>query len=217
MEFLKGILGDDLYTQLETKLQGNDKIKVGNIADGSYISKGVYDTELSSKKALEEQLTSTDTMLKDFFKDAKGEKLEEKIKDFQGNLKLERENQQKANKELQLQTAIKLATVGKVQDVDILLGLINKEEIILDDKGQIKSGLNEQLEDLQKSKSFLFVKEESNKPEFKGFSPAQSGGNQPNVELDELNLRLKEAREKNNTLEVIKIKQEASNKGISLL
>ena len=34
MEFLKEFLGDDLYTQVEAKLKGNDKVKLANLASG---------------------------------------------------------------------------------------------------------------------------------------------------------------------------------------
>lgn len=49
MEFLKEILGDDLYTQVETKLKGNDKVKLANLASGEYVSKSKYDDEIKAK------------------------------------------------------------------------------------------------------------------------------------------------------------------------
>jgi|GEM_PF-765457 len=176
MEFLKEVIGDELYTQLESKLKGNDKIKLGNLASSAYIEKGTYDTEVATKQALEKQITSMESTVKELLKDAKGDKLEEKIKNFQDSIQQEKVANQKAFKELQLQTAIKLAVAGKVQDEDIVLSLLKKDEIVLDDTGKIKSGLNEQLEDLQKSKSFLFVPESKNK--LFGVTPADGSDKQ---------------------------------------
>ena len=37
MEFLKQYISPELYAQLEEELKGNDKVKLGNLADGSYV------------------------------------------------------------------------------------------------------------------------------------------------------------------------------------
>lgn len=61
MEFLKDILGDDLYTQVETKInahnEGNkDKqVKIANLGNGDYVSRSKYDTlqtDLQNQKDL---------------------------------------------------------------------------------------------------------------------------------------------------------------------
>ena len=51
MEFLKEILGDDLYAQIAEKINahnGNEanqdkQIKIGNLGTGEYVSKGKHD------------------------------------------------------------------------------------------------------------------------------------------------------------------------------
>ncbi|MDE5602258.1 MAG: hypothetical protein K2J16_07155 [Clostridia bacterium] len=45
MEFLKQHISPELYQQLEEALKGNDKVKLGNLADGSYVSKRKFDDE----------------------------------------------------------------------------------------------------------------------------------------------------------------------------
>lgn len=61
MDFLKDILGEDLYLQVETKInahneQNKDKqIKVANLGNGDYVSKSKYDTlqnDLQNQKDL---------------------------------------------------------------------------------------------------------------------------------------------------------------------
>ena len=42
MEFLKGIISDELYTKLETELEGKG-IKLANLATGDYVAKGKHE------------------------------------------------------------------------------------------------------------------------------------------------------------------------------
>ena len=80
MEFLKTILGDELYGSLEQaintyngKPENKDKqIKIGNLAGGEYVGKGKYDSLAGEKANLDEQiktLNSTITTLKKDNKD----------------------------------------------------------------------------------------------------------------------------------------------------
>src|SRR5690606_30677600 len=68
---------------------------------------------------------------------------------------------------------------GKVHDPDIVLSQLNKEQLELDENGNIKGGFDEQIKSLQESKGFLFVPEKYDKQTFKGFKPfnGQTGGN----------------------------------------
>ena len=42
MEFLKTVLGDELYAQVETKLKGFN-VKLADLSSGAYVSKPKYD------------------------------------------------------------------------------------------------------------------------------------------------------------------------------
>lgn len=52
MEFLKELLGEELYSQIESKINehnGNEankdkQVKLGNLATGEYVSKGKFDS-----------------------------------------------------------------------------------------------------------------------------------------------------------------------------
>ena len=58
MEFLKEILGEELYTQVEAKLQGHEKdVKIANLASGDYVSKSKYDADLQAKETHIQELT----------------------------------------------------------------------------------------------------------------------------------------------------------------
>lgn len=61
MEFLKDILGEDLYLQVETKINAHNEqnkekqVKIANLGDGDYVSKSKYETlqnDLQNQKDL---------------------------------------------------------------------------------------------------------------------------------------------------------------------
>ena len=58
MEFLKPVLGDALYEQVQRKLEGQKDIKLANLALGQYVDKRKF------KKA-EERLQTLEQALKD--------------------------------------------------------------------------------------------------------------------------------------------------------
>lgn len=68
MEFLKDVLGEALYAQVEAALKGNDKIKLANLADGQYIDKNKFTALDKEKKALEAQLGERDSEIEELKK-----------------------------------------------------------------------------------------------------------------------------------------------------
>lgn len=65
MDFLKEVLGEELYQEVANKLAGNDKIKLANLANGEYVSKDKYsasETLASERKA---QLEAVNAQLAD--------------------------------------------------------------------------------------------------------------------------------------------------------
>lgn len=58
MEFLKDVLGVDLYNQVTEALKGHEKdIKLANLATGDYVSKGKYDSDLQARDTRIAELT----------------------------------------------------------------------------------------------------------------------------------------------------------------
>ncbi|MEK4425876.1 phage scaffolding protein [Solibacillus sp. FSL K6-1523] len=150
---------------------------------GQTVPKSDFDNKVNELKIANDTIAERDTQLEDLKKiDAAG--LQTKITELQqenAQAKLDHANQLKDER---LSTALKLALTGKVHDVDLVLGLIDKEQIELDEKGNITKGLDEQRKTLQESKSFLFIPEkEDKKPEFKGWNPV-GGDNGTGGELD---------------------------------
>ena len=66
MEFLKEFLGDELYSQVEAKLKGNDKVKLANLASGEYVSKGKYDDKVDELDKANVTITSLNETVSKF-------------------------------------------------------------------------------------------------------------------------------------------------------
>lgn len=129
MEFLKTIVGDELYKQLEEKINaynGNeantDKVKIGNLGTGEYVSKGKYDSELLKiQTLLDGKTTELDTangLIADLKKGTKGnEELQGKIAGYETQVA----NLQKELADTKIKYAIRDALRSeKAVDVDYL-------------------------------------------------------------------------------------------------
>lgn len=113
------------------------------------------------RKKLESVLKERDEQLTEFKKLADdNRKLKEQIEQLQTENKKKDVEYQAKMKDLVLLTAIKLAVAGEVHDPDILLGLLDKSKIEMDENGRIKDGLEDQVKALRSSKAFLFVQKE---------------------------------------------------------
>lgn len=56
LDFLKDALGDDLFAQVAAKLEGNEGIRLANVANGSYIPKDKYDLERQNVRTQRQQI-----------------------------------------------------------------------------------------------------------------------------------------------------------------
>lgn len=126
MEFLKAILGDELYKQLETALNaynGNDEnkdkqVKLANLASGEYVGKGKYDALDALLKGKETELNTANGLIAELKKGTKGnEELQAKITGYETQV----EQLQKELQETKIKSAIKVALLSeKALDVDYL-------------------------------------------------------------------------------------------------
>ena len=79
MEFLKEVLGEELYKQVETALNAHNgnpdnkekQIKLANLSTGQYVDKGKYDTAVTEKGNLEEQIKTLNGTIKTLKEDNK--------------------------------------------------------------------------------------------------------------------------------------------------
>lgn len=146
-EFIALGLSEELATKAE---EASEKELEG------YVEKTKLDEAEKENQTLQQSVKDRDKQLEDL-KEASGdnEKLKKQIETLQGENKAAKEKYDAEMKELKLTTAIKLAVAGKVHDEDIAAGLFDRSKLILSDDGKV-TGLEEQLNSIQKEKAFLF-------------------------------------------------------------
>lgn len=161
MDWLKEYLGEELYSQVQKKLEGNDKVKLANLANGEYVSKDKYDGDLKEKDTKIAELTNK---VKEF-DGVDIEKFKKDIKDWEIKYNTTVADLKKSN-------AISLAIAkAKPKNEKALMALIDTEIIKLNDDGSV-TGLAEQLEKVKKENGFLFEEDINPEPD-----PIDLGGN----------------------------------------
>lgn len=167
MEFLKALLGDELYSQIESKINehnGNEankekQIKLANLGGGEYVSKGKYDSEIEKLNNLltgkTTELDTANNLIADLKKGTKGnEELQGKISGYETQVA----DLQKQLAETKIKSAVKVALLSeKALDVPYLTFKLEEKlkaegkTLELDDNENIKgwddilSGLKTQL------------------------------------------------------------------------
>ena len=158
MEFLKEILGEELFKQVETAINaynGNEankdkQVKLANLAGGEYVGKGKYD---ALQTLLDGKTTELDTANGLIAKLKKGTKDNE---DLQGEITGYETQVQQLKAELEktkLENAIQLALRdAKAVDPNYLAFKLHEkykpEELTLDENGKVK-GIDEKLTGLK--------------------------------------------------------------------
>ena len=137
MEFLKAILGDDLYKQFEEKVNaynGNEankdkQIKIGNLGTGEYVGKGKFDSEIEKLNALlsgkDTELQTANNLIAELKKGTKGnEELQGKITGYESQVA----QLQTQLQETKIKAALKVALLSeKAVDIDYLTFKVNEK------------------------------------------------------------------------------------------
>lgn len=184
MEFLKEILGEELFKQFKDKIDAyngdeanKDKVvKIANLSSGEYVGKGKYDSLQEALTGKETELTNANNLIEQMKKATKGdENLQGKITEYESaNTKLQEELQ-----ETKIKSAIKVALLSeKAVDVDYLTFKLNEklkekdETLELDENDNIKgwddklSGLKTQFPTMfESSTTKRIIENKLDKPE----------------------------------------------------
>lgn len=150
MDFLKVILGEELYSQVEEKINahnGNEEnkdnqIKIGNLGKGEYVSKSKYDALGETIKGKDTEIATANELIAQLKKGTKGnEELQGKITDYEKQVV----DLQEQLKDTKLKSAIKVALLSEnAVDVDYLTFKLNEklkennESLELDENDNIK-------------------------------------------------------------------------------
>lgn len=156
MEFLKDVLGDELYQQFKLKVDAHngdeankDKlIKLANLSAGDYVGKGKYESleaDLNSKNA---ELLSANALIEEMKKATNGnEELQGKIASYETTIADLQAQLQKTQLENELKVALLEA---KAMDIDYLTYKMREsnQELRLDENGKI-GGLEDMISSLK--------------------------------------------------------------------
>lgn len=184
MEFLKEILGDDLYEQVKTKVSSyNEKadkdkrVSIANVNSEDYVTKATYEQIKNDLSNTRTSLETANTTIKDL-KKSNGDNadLQAKITAYES----EKANLEKAHKEttekLIKESAIKDALYqANAKHPDLLLTKFDLSKILLDEKGEkVVSGIEDQMKSNKETYKDLFGEVEPTKTPYH-YTP--SGGN----------------------------------------
>lgn len=185
--------------------------------DGNYVPKTRFNEVNEENKTLKKSVSDRDKQLEDLKKSSgDNAELQKQIADLQKV----NADQQKAHDEelakLKVDNAVEIALSGaKAKNGKAVKAMLDMSKVKLGEDGKL-SGLDEQLEALKKSDGYMFDVQEQTQQQFTGFQPGASS-TVPNSTAAGFETRLADARKNNNTLEVIKIKQEAAAEGVVLM
>lgn len=190
MEFLKEILGEELFNQMVQKINehnGNEankdkQVKLGNLATGEYVGKGKYDALNELLTGKQTELDTANGLIAELKKGTKGnEELQGKITGYETQVA----DLQKQLQETKINSAIKVALLSeKAVDVDYLSYKLNEklkekgESLELDENDNIK-GWADKLSGLKTQFPKMFESATDGKKVFdEDHLPGDKGGNE---------------------------------------
>lgn len=166
MEFLKEILGEDLFNQVKTKVSSyNEKadkdkrVSIANVNGDEYVTKAKYsqlETDLNNTKT---SLSTAQTTIEDL-KKSNGDNadLQQKVSNYETQIaNLEATGKAEKVKMLK-EIAIKDALYAeKAKHPELLISKFDLSKIILDEKGEnVVSGIEEQMKSNKETYKDLF-------------------------------------------------------------
>lgn len=166
--------------------------------DGKYEPKERNEQLREQLKAEREKVADRDRQISSLTESASAsDELRKQIEKMKEDNKKKDEEHSKRLNEAKMSGALRENLAGKVHDVDLAITLFDTSKIKLDDNGSIKEGFKDQLEALEKSKSYLFVKDSGKnqtRPAMKLFGEGAKEGQKNDSGKDE-NPGLKFAKE----------------------
>nr|DAM62203.1 MAG TPA: minor structural protein [Caudoviricetes sp.] len=173
MEFLKDLLGEELYKQVADavnahngKPENKDKqVKLADLGPGQYVDKGKYDAVVAEKENLSGQIKTLNTTIGELKKNnADNETLQTTITNLQGELK----KQQSANEQISKTYALKESlTKQGVLDPDYLIYKAGGLDKFTFDKEGKPVGIEDAVKPYKEDKTMAHLfKQEQQKPPY---------------------------------------------------
>lgn len=183
MEFLKSILGDELYAQFEAAVNAyNEKpenkekpVKLADLSSGEYVGKGKYAALESDLENLKEQIKTNEATIETLKKANKdNETLQQTIKDHETTIQTLKTTYEAKIKEMKIEAAIQ-AKLTDAKHPDLLIMKFDKTKLSFSEDGSQVYGIDEQLAVLKEQYKDLFT------PDVKGGSPYNKDKTPPGV------------------------------------
>lgn len=194
--------------------------KVAEELGGNYVPKARFNEVNTELKQAKDQVKERDTQLETLKKSTGDvEAMKKQIETLQAENKTKDEAHSDEIKKIKIDTAVdKALTAAKAKNHKAVKALLDLSNAELADDGTVK-GLAAQIKTLSEAEDskFLFYADNVQKNQSsRGFVPGQQMDGVP-AASSEYEARLAEARKNGNTLEAVKIKQEAAADGVILI
>lgn len=182
MDFLKEILGDELFKQVSEKLKAynenpdnkDKQVNLANLTDGGYIPKQQFDSVTAENQTNTQKLTEANALIEQLKKSAKGdEALQTKISEYQ--IKVAELETELVKAKINAAVKVGLMSANAV-DVDYLTYKLGEkgEKLELDEQGNIK-GWNDKISALKTQFPTMFTGPSDGA--FDGYRPIEKGTN----------------------------------------
>lgn len=156
-DFLKPVLGDELFAQFDEKMKASEGITIANVSDGSFIPKAKFDEERNNGKAYKQQIEELNGKLTALQQAADGnEALKGQITQLQNDIAAKEDELKNQRLRYSIVDAVRKS---KARNEDVVFRMIDQSKIT--ENGGNLYGLSEQLEALKKSDPYLFESEHS--------------------------------------------------------
>ena len=161
MEFLKEILGEDLFNQVKNKVSSynekvdkDKKISIANVNGGEFIAKAKYDQLKTDLDNIKTSLDTANTTIADLKKNnGDNADLQQKVSDYETKI-ADLEATGKAEKAKMLKDAL---YAEKAKHPELLISKFDLSKIVLDEKGEnVVSGIEEQMKSNKETYKDLF-------------------------------------------------------------
>lgn len=194
--------------------------KVAKELDGNYVPKTRFNEVNTELKQAKDQVKERDSQLETLKKSVgDSEELKKQIETLQNENKTKDEAHAAEIKQIKIDAAVdKALSDANVKNLKAVKALLDLDKAELSDDGTVK-GLDVQIKTLSEAEDSKFLFDVTNTQKnqnSKGFVPGQKKDGVPGAS-SEYETRLAEARKNGNTLEAIKIKQEAIADGVVLI
>lgn len=195
--------------------------KVAKELDGNYVPKTRFNEVNTELKQAKDQVKERDSQLETLKKSVgDSDELKKQIETLQNENKTKDEAHAAEIKQIKIDAAVDKALAdAKAKNPKAVKALLDLAKAEISDDGTIK-GLDAQIKTLSEAEDSKFLFDTDNtqnkNQNSKGFVPGQKKDGVPGAS-SEYETRLAEARKNGNTLEAIKIKQEAAADGVVLL